>query len=217
MNRIQRIAAPVRGQLEGHLRLAIEKGELAPGSRLVEREICEAFGVSRPLVREALRRLESEGLARPLPLGGLAVTVMNLEEAMQIYAVRKELEGLAATLFVESASSEDRDLLRQTVNELTAAHRAGDGDKLLDAKSVFYQILARGSNNDVLQNMLDNLHGRIRLLRGTSLAMPGRTECMVQELTKIAQAIFEGDSKKARSTTEQHVENAMTATRSALS
>lgn len=217
MTRIQRITAPVRGQLEGHLRLAIEKGEFAPGSRLVEREICETFGVSRPLVREALRRLESEGLARPLPLGGLAVTVVRLEEAMQIYVVRKELEGLAAALFVESASSEDRDLLQQIVNDLATAHRTGDGDRMLDAKNAFYEVLARGSNNDVLQSMLDNLHGRIRLLRGTSLATPGRIECMIQELTEIAQAIFAGDADLARSTTERHVENAMSATKSALS
>lgn len=206
----------MRGQVQNLLRTSIEKGDLAPGDRLIERELCEKYGVSRPLIREALQRLESEGLARPLARGGLVVTVLLRSEAMQIYTVRKEVEGLAASLFVEAAREEDRADLEQTVSALQAAHAASDTERLLEAKNRFYSILSKGSGNAILQEILQNIHGRIRLLRGTSLSKPGRSEKMVTELTKVAEAILEGNSAEARRLTEVHILNAMQTTNEAL-
>tara|TARA_R110000751_G_scaffold267410_4_gene366391 strand:- start:2990 stop:3703 length:714 start_codon:yes stop_codon:yes gene_type:complete len=216
LNKIQRVVAPVRGQVQDLLRIAIEKGDLAPGDRLIERELCEALGVSRPLVREALRKLESDGLARPLPRGGLAVTVLSRSEAMQIYTVRKEVEGLAASLFVEAAEETQRNELAQTIATLKSSHANGESENVLKAKNRFYAILSEGSGNIVLQEILHNIHGRIRLLRGTSLSKPGRTEKMVYELSSIAEAIANKDAAEARRLTEVHITNAMSATNEAL-
>ncbi|MCF3934931.1 GntR family transcriptional regulator [Acuticoccus sp. M5D2P5] len=216
MNKIQRVAAPVREQVERHLRTAIETGDLPPGARLIERELCESLGVSRPLVREALRRLESDGLAVSLPVGGMCVTRLSFADALEIYAVRKELEGLAAAEFALRASEEDRARLGAIVGELHAALEAGDGGPLIDAKNEFYALLARGAGNRFLAEILSKMHGRIRLLRGTSLSAPGRTAHMVAELAAIAEAVLKRDPVRARALAEEHILNAMTATRASL-
>lgn len=216
MSRIQRVVAPVRGQAEEFLRRAIEKGDLMPGARLIEREICETLGVSRPLVREALRVLESDGLVRPLPRGGIAVTVLSPDEAMQIYMVRREIEGLAAELFARNADERQRDALNVIVADLQAAHADEDADRLLDAKNRFYDVLSAGTGNAVLQGILRNLYGRIRLLRGTSLSRPGRIAQMVHELSDVASALLGNDAATARRLTEVHIENAMEAARETL-
>ena len=104
MTSIQRNPTPVRGQVEAYLRSEIEIGNLRPGDRIIERVVCETLGVSRPLVRESLRALQSDGLVRALPKGGIEVTVLSSEEAGHIYTVRKELEGLSAFLFVANAT-----------------------------------------------------------------------------------------------------------------
>ncbi|MDQ0325553.1 DNA-binding GntR family transcriptional regulator [Rhodopseudomonas julia] len=216
MSRIQRVVAPVRGQAEEFLRRAIEKGDLLPGHRLIEREICETLEVSRPLVREALRALESDGLVRPLPRGGIAVTVLTAEEAMQIYVVRREVEGLAASLFASTAGEKERVELQRIISDLHTTFAADDTEGLLDAKNRFYAALSVGSGNKVLQEMLRNLHGRIRLLRGTSLSRPGRTAQMVGELSEIADALLQKDAVRARHLTEAHIDNALRAAQEAL-
>jgi DNA-binding GntR family transcriptional regulator len=216
MMKIQRVLSPVRGEAERFLRTAIEKGDLRPGDRLIEREICETLGVSRPLVREALRVLEGDGLVTQMSRGGMAVTAITLDEAMHIYAVRKELEGLAAELFVKHADAELHRLLQEATEALLSAEEAGNTAGVLSAKNEFYAIMSRGSANPVLQSMLKNIHGRIKLLRGTSLSTPGRQSRMVKELQGIASCIKARDGQKARSLTEEHVVNAMQATAAAL-
>ena len=91
-----RIAAPLRAQVEEVLRRAIAEGDLASGDRLVERTLCERFGVSRPLLREALRQLEAEHLVEAVPNRGIVVARPTIEDALQLYQVRAELEALNA-------------------------------------------------------------------------------------------------------------------------
>jgi len=213
---IQRNPAPVRGQVETYLRSEIELGNLRPGDRIVERVVCETIGVSRPLVRESLRALQSEGLVRALPRGGIEVTVLSAEEAGHIYAVRKELEGLSAFLFVVNATEDECEELFTTVSDLKAAFEVDDVERILEAKNRFYAILIASSGNPVLQAMLSNIHGQIRLLRGTSLSEAGRVRHMVEELSNIAKAVRAGNADEARRLTEAHVLAAMDATEQAL-
>lgn len=86
----------LRHQVENVLRQAITSGRFAPGARLIERELCETLGVSRTSVREALRRLEAEKLVRSVPHKGPVVAIMSKQEATELYAIRRLLEGFAA-------------------------------------------------------------------------------------------------------------------------
>ena len=100
---IQRFAAPLRLQVLDGLRRAIIDGRLAPGARLTERELTEMMGVSRTVIREALRQLETEGLIANVPNKGPVVRALSLAEARDLYMIRAVLEGLGARLFVTNA------------------------------------------------------------------------------------------------------------------
>src|SRR5689334_22743137 len=95
---IQKFAAPLRQQVDDGLRQAIISGRLAPGARLTERELTEMMGVSRTVIREALRQLESEGLVAIIPHKGPVVRALSLDEARDLYSIRAVLEGFAARL-----------------------------------------------------------------------------------------------------------------------
>src|SRR5215469_13320378 len=101
--------AALRDQVVGNLRNAIINGQLAPGARLIERQMCELLGVSRTLVREALRQLEAEGWIRILPNRGPVVISMTPEEVRELYEVRSALEGIAAYRAAERLTPEQLD------------------------------------------------------------------------------------------------------------
>src|SRR5260370_18129806 len=92
---VERLAA-LRDQVVGNLRNAIINGQFASGARLVERQMCELLGVSRTLVREALRQLEAEGWVRILPYRRPIVASMTPEEVRDLYEVRSAPQGIAA-------------------------------------------------------------------------------------------------------------------------
>src|SRR5277367_656435 len=93
---IERSAAPLRRQVLEELRSSIISGRLLPGARLIERELIAMMGVSRTVIREALRQLEAEGLVSNIPNKGPIVRELTIEEAKDLYAIRAVLEGLAA-------------------------------------------------------------------------------------------------------------------------
>src|SRR5690606_38258491 len=104
--RVERVAAPLRHQVIESIRNAIVTGHFKPGERLLERRLCEMTGVSRTLVREALRQLESEGLIEVVAHRGPKVAVLKPDMAKDIYLVRAKLEGLAAALFARRPSQD---------------------------------------------------------------------------------------------------------------
>lgn len=110
---VVRMAAPLRHGVTESIRNAIALGRYKAGDRLPERELCELTGVSRTLVRETLRQLESEGLITVFPHRGPVVARLSPQQAEGIYQVRVELEGLACHLFATSATEEQRQALRQ--------------------------------------------------------------------------------------------------------
>ena len=94
---------------------AIDSGELAPGSRLLEAQLAERLGVSRTPVREALRRLEAQGLVTHEPHRGVVVAELDYDQLGELYAVREVLEGTAARLAARHASPEEVEVLREMV------------------------------------------------------------------------------------------------------
>ena len=108
--------------------------ELKPGDRLIESRLTNRFNVSRPVIREALRQLEAEGLVSSIPRRGRIVTQLGVDEARDLYEVRASLEGLASGLFASRASAKQRRLLREAMRVLTQAFASGDIDELMAAK-----------------------------------------------------------------------------------
>ena len=137
---IQRTAAPLRAQVLERLRGAIIGGQLAPGQRLIERELTEMTGVSRTVVREVLRQLETEGLVAIIPHKGPVVRELSAGEARDLYTIRGALEGIAARLFVEHAGADLHRKLAAALDVVVEAYRGGDAEKILATKNDFYEI-----------------------------------------------------------------------------
>lgn len=201
-------AETFRTQVENRLRDAITSGRLEAGQKLVERELCESMGVSRPLLREALRRLEAEKLVLLIPHRGPEVARTSEREAREVYAVRRMLESYAAEEFTRRASDADVTRLSQCVARLVAAGKKKSREGVLQAKTEFYAILLAGAGNALVQEMLAGLLSRVSLLRGTSLMSPERLPRSLDEIAALLECIRKRDASGARRVAEKHVLNA---------
>ena len=149
LTKIQRQAASLRQQVLESLREAIVTGRLEPKKRLTERELTQMMGVSRTVVREALRQLEAEGLVEVIPHKGPVVRELRQDEAKDLYRIRAVLEGLAARIFVEQANRETVNRLQKAVQSVVASYQKGDTSQVLSAKTRFYDQLHNGAETSV--------------------------------------------------------------------
>ena len=201
----------VRAIVAQKLREAIMSGNLKPGQRLVERELCEMMGVSRPSIREALRLLEADGLVNTVPHRGPMVSTISLEEARQLYAARAVLEGFAGR---ECARLHDPAVVRkigEALGRLKVALAESDMIAVLEAKTDFYAALIGGCRNAFIERMLKPLHDRITLLRITSMSQPKRVNKSLREVTAIWRAIQSGDEDLAERCCVDHIKAAAVA------
>ncbi len=190
MLEIAKHAAPLRQQVESALRQAIIDRRFRPGQRLTERELTVSMGVSRTLLREAFRQLESEGLITVIPNRGPVVRELSREEIQELYAIRAVLEGLAARTFTEKASDKNLQRLGKAAADAIAAYKAGDPAGALEGKNRFYDILAEGAGSQSLSKMLLTLHARIRQWRAIGITHPQRSPGRSQEAADGMQAIW---------------------------
>ncbi len=168
-------AAPLRSDVVDALRKAIVDGRLAPGTRLIERELIDLTGVSRTVIREALRQLESELIVETIPNKGPIVRELTKEEAVDLYAIRAVLEGLAARMFVENGADKDLAALKAALDRTVAAYAANDPEHILRVKNDFYSILFAGTGSAILSSMIGGLYARIWRFRALGLGHPNRT------------------------------------------
>jgi len=204
---IIRYAAPLRDQVVTALRDAIVTGQHAPGTRLKEKDLCEQVGVSRTVVREALRQLESERLVRIEPNVGPVVAKLSRQDVSDLYQTREALESAAARLAALHAPPTKIKVLRAAYDEIVVAD-SGDLQSLLETKNQFYRALIAASGNRVIGEMLHNVQARISQLRLLTLGSPGRHEHTVQELASVVEAIARKDPEAAVAATVVHVRNA---------
>ncbi|PKP70632.1 MAG: GntR family transcriptional regulator [Alphaproteobacteria bacterium HGW-Alphaproteobacteria-4] len=184
---------------------AIDAGVYRPGDRLVESELADRLGVSRTPVREALQRLETQSM---LARDGRSLIVASLDhnQLAELYAVRAELEGLAARLAARHASPEEVRVLGDMVVE-DRAH-IGDPVALSRANKRFHRQIHLASHNRYLVAQLDLVHRSMALLATTSLAAEGRGETALAEHQAIVDAIAAGDGEAAQLALRAHISKA---------
>jgi len=180
---------PVRSNLVHRLRTAITEGAYKPGDRLVERELCERFDVSRPSVREALRQLEAEGLIDIVPNRGPSVRIMTEAEVHELWDIRLAIECLAVKRFALYGTEQDIQVLETVVQEFEAALQSRIPARIKTAKNAFFEALARGSYNASIGTYLRQLNARLSFLWSSSLTMPNRPEESAIELRALLRAI----------------------------
>jgi DNA-binding GntR family transcriptional regulator len=190
MTKLRRSTAPLRELALEELREAIIAGRLAPGARLIERELIAMLEVSRTVVREALRQLQSEGLIAEDAKKGMVVRNLGVAEARDLYAIRALLEGLAARLFVEHAEPAQVKRLADSLERTAEAYRHGDPRRILRVKNQFYECLFAGAGSEALSSMLAMLHARISRWRSVGLGHPNRSPNRSRESVRNLRALL---------------------------
>lgn len=196
---------PPQGDAYSLILEAIDIGLYRPGDRLVESELAERFGVSRTPIREALQRLETQGL---LARDGRSLIVASLDhnQLAELYVVRAELEALAAGLAARHATAEEVRVLQ----DMVAADRRhlGDPAALARANKRFHHQIHLASHNRFLVQQLDLVHRSMALLATTSLAAEGRDGDALNEHDAIVAAIAARDEAAAAEALRSHISQA---------
>lgn len=184
---------------------AIDVGIFKPGDRLVESDLADRFGVSRTPIREALQRLETQSM---LTRDGRSLIVSSLDynQLAELYVVRAELEGLAASLAARHASAEEVRVLRDMVEDDRAL--LGKPSELARANRRFHKQIHLSSHNRFLVQQLDLVHRSMALLATTSLAAEGRDEDALKEHDAIVSAIEARDGEAASEALRAHISKA---------
>lgn len=187
----------------GAIREAIQDGRLGPGQRVPELDLSAWLAVSRTPVREALRRLQSEGMVEHAPGGGLAVVQHDLRAVAELYDLRESLEGTAAALAARGADATEIRLLQAMVEgqrQLAPDPQAHARENIL-----FHQHIYRAAHNRFLLQSLQSLHDAVALLGRTTFAAPGRIVEALAEHQAIVAAIANHDPAQAEALARRHV------------
>ena len=191
----------------GALRREIVEGRFAPGRRMREIELSDWLGISRTPIRQALSRLEVEGLLAIVPRSGLVVSTLDESAISELYEMRLALEGSAAGFAAYHASARDIARLREM---LDIEHGLpADGNVLYRHNLAFHQAIYASGHNRFLVKSLHALHDSMSLLGPTTLSQPGRPQEACAEHLRIVDAIERRDAEGAEREARSHIHNAL--------
>ena len=184
----------------------IRSGKLPPGSRLRETEIAERLAVSRTPVREAIRRLEADGLVDHLPRSGAVVRKLEYPELMELYEMRTVLEGTAARLAARAASPVELEELVAINDEMRAA--AGRPEVVIGLNRQFHKLLLDAARNRFLLRAMATVENTLLILGSSSMAKPDRAREAVDEHREVLDARRARDGAGAEAAMRRHMERA---------
>lgn len=188
------------------LRAAILDGSLKPSTRLREAELAEWLGISRTPIREALKRLEAEGLVANEPGQGLVVSRLDPPMISELYHIREVLEGTAAALAARHASDGEIEVLREIVNR---DKEIADDVRLMNSNNkLLHSTLYSSAHNRFLLKTLQALQGSMSLLGDTTLSIQGRREASIRQHDEIVTAIERRDPDAAEKAARAHIRDA---------
>lgn len=187
------------------LRQAIISGLFEPGERLVERTLCDQLGVSRSVIREVIRHLESEGLVEMLAKQGPIVARLDWNDARQIYDIRASLESTAVADCARLAGDGVKTRLRQALDALDENARQGSPSGILDATAEFYKIIFETGGNTIAWEIVSRLNGRISRLRIMTLSTANRIVAGPSQIRAIYREIERNAPDAAAAACQAHV------------
>ena len=189
---------PLRDLVFNTLRQAILKGELKPGERLMEIQLAEKLGVSRTPIREAIRKLELEGLVLMIPRRGAEVAKISHKSLQDVLEVRGALEELATDLACQRITEEQLIELRNAENHFKAVVEKGTEMEIAEADEAYHDIIYHATGNKRLIQMINNLREQMYRYR---------LEYIKDEAQKILEAIRIRDIIRAKALMKEHIDN----------
>lgn len=200
-SKLYRNEKPLRDIVGEQIRSRIVDGTFPPGTRFVERDLAETFTVSRLPVREALRVLLKEGLVENLPSRGVVVRALDRRQASELFEIREALEVLAVRQATERVAAGSEHRLGEVLREARAAVEVGDMDAAHAANSRFHDQIIILSGNELLENMLAPLLGRLHWL----FRQISSSEQVTIEHEALSEVISSGDPERAAAAARAHV------------
>ena len=198
---------PLRDVVFKTLRQGILTGELKPGERLMEIHLANKLGVSRTPIREAIRKLELEGLVTMIPRRGAEVAQITEKSMKDVLEVRKVLDNLSVELACERITEEEKELLKNACIDFEEAVKTGDFAKIAKTDVAFHDIIVAATRNIRLSQMVNNLAEQMYRYRFEYIKDSSQHVRLVQEHEEIYQGIIEGNKEKALAAIEAHIDN----------
>ncbi|PVZ90042.1 GntR family transcriptional regulator [Serratia sp. S1B] len=216
--KIEQPPITLREMALANLRNAIITGYFPAGKRLVERVLCEELGVSRTVVREAIRYLEAEGLVEIIPNKGPIVSSLDWEVAKQIYEIRLLLEQSAVADCTEKLTPESSAVLEKLLQQLQTASEQNKMQEVLSISSQLYQQIFFVAEHYIAWEVVERLNGRISRLRAMTIKSPHREVSGYERIRRICDAILvDHDPDKAKQAVAEHIADAAAIAKEILS
>ena len=197
---------PLREIVYEELRTLILTGKIKPGTRMMEIELAEDMGVSRTPIREAIRKLEKEGLVVIEPRKGAYASEVSIKDMEDILEVRANLEGLAAYLAAERMSEEEKKELRETGERFRQAVADGDMAEMISNDTKFHHMIVESCRNNHLIHMVEQLQELVLRFRYIYYKDFKRAEEMIPEHKRILEEIVSGNGANARFEAFNHID-----------
>ena len=204
------VRAPLHVQVAERLRVLIDSGELAPGARLNEVELCNDMGVSRTPLREAIRSLATEGLVELQPNRGAIVSVISREDVTEILPIMASLEGLGGRLAAVNMEREKILQVRNIHNQMIGHYRNRKVDDYFETNRLIHELITEGSGNQTLVDTINNLSAKVRRARFSAHMTEESWAKAVAEHEEMIDALESRDSHRLEAVLIQHIETKRT-------
>lgn len=198
---------PLRDVVFNTLRQAILTGELKPGERLMEIHLANRLGVSRTPIREAIRKLELEGLVIMIPRRGAEVAQITEKSMNDVLEVRRSLDALCAELACDRISPEELEELRLASQKFEEMVKTKDLKKIVQADVALHNIIVQATRNQRLVQLINNLSEQMYRYRFEYLKDYSQHEKLVQEHKIIYESIVAKDKESAGKAAMIHIDN----------
>jgi len=183
----------------------IVRGEIPAGKRMIENEIAKSMGISRTPVREAVHKLEAEGLLDPLPKGGYVVRGLDISDIEEIFEIRSILESFASYLAAHRHSNKEIVPLEEKMEEFQKYLDKHDLNELAKINTDFHELLYALSKSPRLVKMIHNLRDEIYFLRKIILQSVDMARLSNKDHKEIIKAIKKREAKKVESLMRDHI------------
>ncbi|MBR0127021.1 MAG: GntR family transcriptional regulator [Firmicutes bacterium] len=197
---------PLREMVYEELKMQILTGAIIPGTRMMEVELADEMGVSRTPIREAIRKLEKEGLVTIEPRRGAYASMISTEDMIEILEVRQDLEGLAAYFAADRMSSDKLKELHEVNEQYKDAVNRGSMEDMIFFDTKFHRDIVDSSHNKILVQMIEQLQELVLRFRYIYYDDFRRAENMYDEHEAIIGAIEGGNPTEARYAADIHIE-----------
>lgn len=198
---------PLRDVVFNTLRRSILTGELKPGERLMEIHLADKLGVSRTPIREAIRKLELEGLVTMIPRRGAEVAQITEKHLRDVLEVRRALDALAVELACERITKEELDSLKEACDNFAKETKQGNANRLARADVAFHDIILNASGNERLVQMISKLSQQMYRYRLEYVKDETSYEQLIGEHAAIYEAIRSRDGIAGAEAIKNHIDN----------